>query len=91
MPQDQVPLLVPESFWKGGSKLAWPTEDQALLYSSFPTFYVGFALHENSTMEFSLAVTPQVYFVNTPFSNDNIHDQPGGPGGVNSIHDRVYM
>ena len=52
---------MPESFWKGGSKLAWPTEDQTLLYSSFPTFYIGFAQHENSSMEFSLAVTPQVY------------------------------
>ena len=53
-------LTVPESFWVGGSKLAWPTMDKSYIYDAFPTLFIGFAISENSSQEFSLAITPQV-------------------------------
>lgn len=60
MAKDGIPLDVPKDFWTGGQKLAWPVDDLGTIYGAFPSFNIGFASHGNASMEFSLAVTPQV-------------------------------
>ena len=58
--QDGMPLEVPDTFWNGTSKLMWQAQHKDEIFSSFPTFHIGFSSNEDSSEGFSLAVTPQV-------------------------------
>lgn len=60
---------IPDTFWLGKSKLAWPSDDLQFVFTSFPTVYIAFALHDNQTQEFSLGVTPQVCSLNVTNSD----------------------
>lgn len=55
-----MPLEVPESFWNGGAKLSWPTDQKQILFAAFPTLHIGFAADQDPNSEFALAVQPQV-------------------------------
>ncbi len=61
--QEYVHLEVPDSFWEGGLKISWPSESISILFEAFPTFFIGLAQDKNSSSEFGLAITPQVFLV----------------------------
>ncbi len=82
--KDGAPLEVPEGFWTGGKKLAWPVDDLSTIYGAFPTFNIGFATQEDANMEFSLAVTPQVR--GTLYLKTSIVQLPGAEGNVLLVH-----
>lgn len=53
-------MSVPDGFWTGEAKLAWPMDDVHRVFAVFPTLYLSFAVHNDPSQAFSLAVTPQV-------------------------------
>lgn len=59
-----MPLEVPEDFWIGGLKISWPSESVDILFEAFPTFFIGLPKDGDSSNEFGLAVTPQVFTSN---------------------------
>ncbi len=61
--QEDVPLKVPDEFWEGELKISWPSENINVLFEAFPNFFIGLATDEDSSREFALAVTPQVYIL----------------------------
>lgn len=54
-------LAVPEQFWRGGAKLAWPRSNTDQLFAVFPSIHLGVAVDREAGLEFSLAISPQVY------------------------------
>lgn len=53
-------MSVPDGFWTGEAKLAWLMDDVQQISAVFPTIYLSFAMYNNPSHAFSLAVTPQV-------------------------------